>query len=260
MDGQTDVLMNTMVLNFLGVADADKHPTAVANQGLHPLDIYRRSLLHATGRTDRDIRVDKPAAKPVDVRSARKLHEAGIRFRHSGRADCLRDVRFRGGTLTMPQLFVDDSTEYKFLNLMAFGALHVGAGSDATAYVFFMRSIVGSVDDVRLLRSKGIVRSDWVDGDETVVRLLNDMTRDVVCDEGSPLCAVQGEVEAYCRSNVRVFLHVSWYYLKRTYFGNPWAFLSLAAGVLLLVTDIIQTVYAVLSYEVQGKREYHNHN
>jgi hypothetical protein len=36
-------------------------------------------------------------------------------------------------------------------------------------------------------------------------------------------------------------------------------FLSLAAGVLLLITDVIQTVYAVLSYEVQGKKEYHNH-
>uniref|UniRef100_M8BUM6 Uncharacterized protein n=1 Tax=Aegilops tauschii TaxID=37682 RepID=M8BUM6_AEGTA len=203
--------------------------------------------------------VEEPAAKPADVRSARKLHEAGIRFRHSGRADCLCDVRFRGGTLTMPQLFVDDSTEYKLLNLMAFEALHVGAGNDVTAYVFFMRSIVGSVDDVRLLRSKGIVRSEWVDGDETVVRLLNDMTRDVVCDEASPLCALHGEVEAYCRSNLRVFLHVSWYYLKRTYFGNPWTFLSLAAGILLLITDIIQTVYSVLSYEVQGKTQYHNH-
>ncbi|KAK1651292.1 hypothetical protein QYE76_069097 [Lolium multiflorum] len=256
----TNVLMNRMVLNFLGVADADKHPALVASLGLHPLDIYRRSLLHATGRRDRDIHVEEPAAKPVDVRSARKLHESGIRFRHSGRADCLRDVRFYGGTLTMPQLFVDDSTEYKFLNLMAFEALHVGAGGDVTAYVFFMRSIVGSVEDVRLLRSKGIVRSDWVDGDETVVRLLNDMTKDVVCDECSPLCAVQGEVEAYCRSNLRVFLHVSWCYLRRTYFGNPWTFLSLAAGVLLLVTDIIQTVYAILSYEVQGKREYHDHN
>nr|XP_051209427.1 UPF0481 protein At3g47200-like [Lolium perenne] len=256
----TNVLINRMVLNFLGVADADKHPAAVGSLGLHPLDIYRRSLLHATGgRRDRDIHVQEPAAaKPVDVRSARKLHESGIRFRHSGQADCLRDVRFQCGTLTMPQLFVDDSTEYKFLNLMAFEALHVGAGGDVTAYVFFMRSIVGSVDDVRLLRSKGIVRSEWVDGDDTVVRLLNDMTRDVVCDERSPLCAVQGEVEAYCRSNVRVFLHVSWCYLRRTYFGNPWTFLSLAAGVLLLVTDIIQTAYAVLSYEVQGKREYHD--
>ncbi|XBI72743.1 hypothetical protein VPH35_066629 [Triticum aestivum] len=257
----TYATINRMVLNFLGVADADRHPAAVPHLGLHPLDIYRRSLLlHTTGRTERNIQVEEPAAKPADVRSARKLHEAGIRFRHSGRADCLCDVRFRGGTLTMPQLFVDDSTEYKLLNLMAFEALHVGAGNDVTAYVFFMRSVVGCVDDVRLLRRKGIVRSEWVDGDETVVRLLNDMTRDVVCDEASPLCALHGEVEAYCRSNLRVFLHVSWYYLKRTYFGNPWTFLSLAAGILLLVTDIIQTVYSVLSYEVQGKRQYYSHH
>jgi hypothetical protein len=248
-----------MVINFLGVADADKHPAALASLGLHPLDIYRWSLLHTTGRTDRDIHVQEPATKPVDVRSARKLRESDIQFRHSGRADCLHDVRFHGGTLTMPQLFVNDSTEYRFLNLMAFEALHVGAGGDVTAYVFFMRSIIGFVEDVRLLRSKGIVWSDWVDGDETVVRLLNDMTRDVVYDESSPLCAMQGEVETYCRSNVRMFLHVSWWYLKRTYFRNLWTFLSLAAGVLLLITDIIQTVYAILSYEAQEKGEYHNH-
>ncbi|KQJ88307.1 UPF0481 protein At3g47200-like [Brachypodium distachyon] len=264
--GKTEAgaLIHWMVLSFLGAGNIDKHPEA--NLGLHPLDIYRRSLLHSgcssSSNPFRDIHLDDtPSEKPADVRSARKLYEAGIRFKHSGREDSLRDVHFHNGVLTMPQLFVDDSTEYKFLNLMAFEALHAGAGSgsgDVTAYVFFLRSIVGSADDVRLLRGKGIVRSDWVDGDETVVRLLNGMTKDVVCDETSALyCFVHGEVEAYCRSSARVFLHVSWCYLKRTYFGNPWTFLSLAAGVLLLVTDIIQTVYAVLSYEVQGKREHH---
>ena len=75
--------------------------------------------------------------------SAMEIYEAGIHFRVSD-TDSLLDVHFERGKLSMPAIRVDDRTEKKFLNLMAFERLHPGAGNDVTAYVLFMDNIISS--------------------------------------------------------------------------------------------------------------------
>ncbi|AQK44844.1 hypothetical protein ZEAMMB73_Zm00001d025850 [Zea mays] len=84
-------------------------------------------------------------------RSAEELYEADVQIRRSATSSFL-DIRFHRGTLYLLPITVDDTTEYVLLNLMAFERLHVGAGNDVTAYVFFMDNMVDSARDVALLQ------------------------------------------------------------------------------------------------------------
>ncbi|GJN25432.1 hypothetical protein PR202_gb13259 [Eleusine coracana subsp. coracana] len=234
-----DFTINRIVLRFLSPMSTP--PTDGVGLGLHPLDVYRRSMLsRPSSQAWRSPHSDKPETDIM--RSALELYEAGIRFKTST-AGSLHDIRFRHGVLNMPPLSVDDSTECKLLNLMAFERLHVGAGNDVTAYVFFMDSIIDSPKDVALLSSKGIIQNA-VGSDKAVAKLFNSISKDVVLESQSALDAVHQQVNAYCRKPWNMWRAN----LIHTYFRSPWAFLSLTAAVFLLGMTVLQTVYTVLQF------------
>jgi hypothetical protein len=274
-----------MVLTFLEAKDAPQG----TGLGLHPLDIYRKSQLKgphehlhrgvemmtagpAAPRRRRgmaDWAADSvghprsyfkrdPAKPAVVPRSAWKLSEAGIRFRPSS-TSCLDDIKFRQGRLHMPKVTVDDSTAYRFHNMMVFEAMHVGTRNDVTAYVLFVKDLVDSADDVRLLARKGILENDLADDDDAAVRLFNGLTMDVYKSGESKLCQVRKDVEHHYSSNrVRVFLYESWANLRSKYFSSPWTLLALLTAILLIVGDLVQAVYAVMAYEPnEGKPNVH---
>ncbi|CAL4980651.1 unnamed protein product [Urochloa decumbens] len=155
----------------------------------------------------------------------------------------LHDVRFRHGVLSIPSLTVDDSTEYMFANTMAFERLHVGAGNDVTAYVFFMGGIVKSAKDVAVLSSSGIIQNA-AGSDEAAAKMFAIVSKDVVLEPESALEAVQREVNAYCdkpwnkwRANV---IH--------NYFRSPTSVLNFLAAVVALVVIVVQTAYTIIAF------------
>ncbi|XP_062203947.1 UPF0481 protein At3g47200-like [Phragmites australis] len=237
-DGNEE-LINRMVLRFLSPT---AWPLATGvGLALHPLDVLRRSLLY--GPTPGPRTPPESSAPPDDnIRSAEELYEAGVRFKRSQTSNLL-DIRFRNGTLYLPPIAVDDTTEYMLLNLMAFERLHAGAGNDVTAYVFFMDNMVDSARDVALLTFRRIVQNT-VGSDKAVAKLFNGLSRDVVLDQQSALDDVHREVNAYCRKRWNRWRAN----LVNTYFRSPWSFLSVAAAVFLLAMTVMQTVYTVLQY------------
>uniref|UniRef100_A0A0E0MG41 Uncharacterized protein n=1 Tax=Oryza punctata TaxID=4537 RepID=A0A0E0MG41_ORYPU len=244
--------INRMVLRFL--SPSSRTPAAGTPLGHHPLDVLRRSMLHGEYQARRHTstrRGDYDGGAADDggdiIRSAVELYEAGIRFRRA-RTDSLHDIRFRHGVLAMPPVAVDDSTEYMLLNMMAFERLHPGAGNDVTAYVFFMDNIIDSAKDVALLSSKGIIQNA-VGSDKAVAKLFNSISKDVVLEPESALDGVQRQVNAYCRQPWNMWRAN----LIHTYFRSPWAFMSLAAAMFLLVMTIMQTVYTVMSFYQQAE-------
>ncbi|OEL16657.1 hypothetical protein BAE44_0022324 [Dichanthelium oligosanthes] len=237
---ENEELINRMVLLFLS-------PTAwppVIGDGLalHPLDVLRRSLLYGPTPAPRAPPASSSAPPDDIIRSAEELYEAGVRFKRSATSSLL-DIRFHRGTLYLPPIAVDDTTEYMLLNLMAFERLHAGAGNDVTAYVFFMDNMVDSARDVALLTARRVVHNT-VGSDKAVARLFNGLSRDVVLEPQSALDDVHREVNAYCRKRWNRWRAN----LVHTYFRSPWSFLSLAAAVFLLVMTVMQTVYTVLPY------------
>ncbi|XP_044971110.1 UPF0481 protein At3g47200-like [Hordeum vulgare subsp. vulgare] len=269
--------INSMVLKFLGREDVPEG----TGLGLHPLDIYRTSRLIKGTRIikmknngkvlhrDRGVEEEtmsaaaatdqvRPQKVKVVPRSAWKLSEAGIRF-VPNKTGCLDDIhlkngRLHNGTLYMPKVHMDDSTAYRIHNMMAFEAMHVGTGNDVTAYVLFLKDLINSADDVRLLERKGILEHDLAADDDAVVRLFNSLTRDVSKNWKSHLCQVRDDMEQHYRSNhLRVFLYEAWSNLKSKYFRSPWTFLALVTAILLVVGDIVQAMYAVMSYDPKPK-------
>ena len=229
-----------MVLKFLSLSPPRLPPSGGSSLGLHALDVHRRNMLYGHYQPPHWSSRDVPEADII--RSAVELYEAGIRFKKS-HSESLHDIRFRHGVLSMPAVTVDDSTEYMFLNMMAFERLHVGAGNDVTAYVFFMDNIIDSAKDVALLSTSGIIQNA-VGSDKAVAQLFNSISKDVVLEPDSALDAVHREVNAYCRKPWNLWRAN----LIHTYFRSPWAFMSLAAAVFLLVMTVMQTVYTVLPY------------
>ncbi|XP_042439311.1 UPF0481 protein At3g47200-like [Zingiber officinale] len=232
--------VNKLVLKFLGPPNA--RALTLAGLGLHPLDVFRRSLLHLGGSSMRSSAGPPDEGSSEVIRSAVELYEAGIRFQPS-KSNSLQDIRFHRGVLSLPVIVVDDSTEYMFLNLMAFERLHVAAGNEVTAYVFFMDNIIDSAKDVSLLHSKGIIQNA-VGSDKAVAKLFNSLSKDVVLDPESSLDEVHRRVNKYCRKSINMWRAN----LIHTYFRSPWAFLSLAAAIFLLVLTVLQTVYTIVPY------------
>ncbi|KAF2288432.1 hypothetical protein GH714_007450 [Hevea brasiliensis] len=121
-------------------------PVSSLGKCLHPLDVYRKSLLQKNvGKEKRRSRSRSRRHKEGSniIRSATELNEAGIRFKKS-KTRSLKDISFKGGVLRLPVIVVDDATESIFLNLIAFERFHVGAGNEVTSYVFFMDNIIDS--------------------------------------------------------------------------------------------------------------------
>lgn len=234
--------MNRMVMRFF---EPGKWRQPKMVMGLHILDVFRKSRLHLRGggggHSAKNRRRDVGDANAI-VRSATELDEAGIKLKVS-RTESLRDINFKHGVLRLPEMTVDDATESKFLNMMAFERLHVGTGNEITSYVFFMDNIIDSEMDVSLLHSKKIIHNA-LGSDKAVAKLFNSLSKDVTLDPDSSLDGVHRRVSNYCGKRWNMWRAN----LLHTYFRNPWAFISLAAAIFLLGLTVVQTVYSVIPY------------
>ncbi|KAI8526871.1 hypothetical protein RHMOL_Rhmol12G0031300 [Rhododendron molle] len=213
---------------------------------LHLLDVYRSSLLMEDTRERIAFlfmkrRSTGGAGNDEVIRSAMELSDAGIRFKKS-RSASLNDISFTGaGVLSLPPIVLDDTTEFTFLNLIAFERFHVEAGNEVTSYIFFMSKIIQRVEDVSLLHAAGIIKNA-IGSDKAVVKLFDSLSRDVTLDPDSSLYELHGKVNRYWKERrMRV-------YLMHNYFRNPWAILSLIAAVFLFFFTLAQTAYTILSY------------
>ncbi|KAG2562520.1 hypothetical protein PVAP13_8KG282600 [Panicum virgatum] len=240
--------INREVLKFLGVDyAAGLGPRLI---GLHPLDLYRRSLLSNLHRDKR--KAPYPISSVVGAVSHTgygDLFAVSVIRPSSGFLD---DVEFDSGKrrLWMPGVAVDESTKYKLHNIMAFEALHGGAASDdVTAFVLFMRDMVDSPGDVALLAREGILWHDLAGGDAAAASLFHGLTRDVPKTGESRLFAVRDAMELYCNDSWRVLVSESWMKFRNTYLT-----VALTVAIILFVTDIMQTAYAVMSYELTKHR------
>ncbi|XP_058092803.1 UPF0481 protein At3g47200-like [Magnolia sinica] len=200
---------------------------------LHVLDVVRKSMLQDTSTAPNPAEVIWPATE---------LHEAGIEFKMI-KTHSLKEVKFENGTLTLPQMTIDDATESKFLNLMAFEQLHAGAGTEVSSYVSFMDNVIDTERDVILLNKEKIIKN-FVGTDKAVAKIFNGISQDLSIDPESSLGKVHVDVTKYCNKPMNQWRAN----LVHTYFRSPWAFLSLLAAIFLLGITVIQFVYGIIDF------------
>ncbi|KAF2911161.1 hypothetical protein DAI22_11g157100 [Oryza sativa Japonica Group] len=228
--------INRRVIDLLSYTGTITPTTSVDELGLHPLDVLQKSV-----RGSPNVR-RSTGGSPMP--SAAELREAGIRFKVSTGSGFAGTVSFERGVLRVPKILLYGGASSMFLNLMAFEKLHPGVGNEVTAFVYFMDELINTAKDVQLLKAKGII-DHGMGSDEEVADLINNtLTKGSVMDEDSSLNDVMSEVDAYCKMRRNRWRAI----LLHTYFSNPWVFISLVAATVLLIATVIQTVYAILSF------------
>ena len=174
--------------------------------------------------------------------SAKELKKVGIHFM-SSQTIALMDVKFKSsyfhGTLKLPSITIDESTRSMLFNLVAFETSAALNPLRVTSYICFMDSLIDDADDVKELRSKGII-VNFHGPDQQVADLFNHMGRFLEPDT-SVYNDVKREINEQCESIVKKLV-AQWH---QTYFQSPWAFIAVAAAAVGLALTATQTYYAM---------------
>ncbi|GMG99648.1 hypothetical protein Nepgr_001488 [Nepenthes gracilis] len=96
--------------------------------------------------------------------SATYLYNAGVKFVPYIDKSLL-DIEFNRGSLKMPPLNLDDSTESFFRNLMVFEQYHYPLDSYIIDYIVFLGFLIKTPNDVKILVQRGII-NNWLGDNE----------------------------------------------------------------------------------------------
>lgn len=175
-------------------------------------------------------------------RSAMELKRAGIHFR-PGKSRLLSDVQFNSfhcsALLTLPPITIDDSTKSQFLNLVAYEACpDTPDDFGITSYVSFMDSLIDHAEDVKLLRSKGILLN-FLGSDQEVADLFNEIAKDLVPNPNA-FVGVKDKIEKHYNSKGKLWI-AEW---KNTHFNSPWTLFAFIAALFVICLQVADTSLA----------------
>ncbi|KAI7997720.1 UPF0481 protein [Camellia lanceoleosa] len=247
--------------------------------GTHLLDILHNFYLpkyetvnHSESRISHKIPQSRDLQRSGLRDSATKLLKAGIRF-EANKADAnenLLDINFSAtGVVTMPPLHIQEAiTETIFRNLIAFEQCSGTGTRHIASYVFLLRSLLHSSDDVGILHKEGIIKYDFCDGGfgKDVTSLFESICNGVVLNDFyfSKLCEdVNGHyydrMSRWQWRRLYLILDDSWRTTKykwheyasvfrHDYLSKPWTFISVNTGLIILILTAMQTYYTGFSY------------
>ncbi|RDX86925.1 UPF0481 protein, partial [Mucuna pruriens] len=163
--------------------------------------------------------------------SATELSEAGVRFK--GNTDshrCLLDLKFSGGVLEIPQLFVEDGTEVLFRNMVALEQCHYPRDSYITDYVAVMDFLINTSRDVDILVRKGVL-VNWLGDTHSVANMFNGLCKNITpANVSSDYVTLCKSLNDFCRNP----LHKLKSTLRRDYCHTPWKTAASIAGILII--------------------------
>ncbi|KAK0589893.1 hypothetical protein LWI29_019809 [Acer saccharum] len=180
-------------------------------------------------------------------RSAKELKAAGILFKPS-QGHQFTNVQFSTflfiGFLKLPPIVVDDSTKSMLLNMVAYEACP-DAPDDlgVSSYICFMDSLIDHAEDVKELRSKGIL-FNCLGSDQQVADLFNQIADNLVANP-SAYAKVKNELERHYKNKIKIWL-AEWLH---THFTSPWTVLAFVGAIFALVLSVIQTYESIYATE-----------
>nr|TKS17356.1 hypothetical protein D5086_0000014400 [Populus alba] len=137
--------------------------------------------------------------------SVSELKNVGISFMPSN-TSVFTDVKFKntllGGALSIPPLSIVEETKPLLLNLAAYETCAGWNYSRCTSYLCLMRSLIDKPEDVKELRSKGILRNSFETRDSQVVELFKEMATDLVGNPTAFVSVTRG-IDSYVNSTFR---------------------------------------------------------
>ncbi|OWM74808.1 hypothetical protein CDL15_Pgr004575 [Punica granatum] len=142
----------------------------------HILDLVRKFMLVVEISEMKD-ESDSPPKQGQSIKkySATKLRELGVRFKGVEKSK-FYDITFENGLLKIPIIKIEDVTEGRFRNLIAYEEHYVRKNKYIGDYMSFMDDLVNTPKDVELLRHHGIIESLMGD-DEVIAAMFNNMCK-----------------------------------------------------------------------------------
>ncbi|XP_010242105.2 PREDICTED: putative UPF0481 protein At3g02645 [Nelumbo nucifera] len=231
-------------------AISSSNPSAQV-QPKHLLDLLRRKIIGEESTSNNSDEQQSTGGQWYSFRSIKELKDAGIKFKKTG-TNQLKNIRFNSklfrGELYLPVIMVDDSTKSRLLNIIAYEMGQGGPPDRAvTSYACFMDSLIDSAEDVKELRSGGILLNA-LGSDEEVADLFNTLTTGVTPEPGA-YAHVKSSIESHCMTEWKVSLAN----LYHTHFNSPWTTIAFIAALFLLILTICQTFFAAFPREAVFK-------
>lgn len=136
--------------------------------------------------------------------SVNELKNVGISFMPSN-TSVFTDVKFKktllGGALHIPPLSIEEETKSLLLNLAAYETYAGWYYATCTSYVCLMRSLIDKPEDVKELRSKGILRTT-IGSDDQIAQIFKEITTNLAPNP-TAYTKVKRSVESHYRSSVK---------------------------------------------------------
>lgn len=189
----------------------------------------------------------KPAKRGHNLYySAKDLQKVGIYFEPS-KTNTLMDVEFVSSifyaTLKLPSITIEKATKSMLLNLVAYETAAFLDDLWVTSYICFIDSLIDDAEDVKVLRSQGIL-INYLGPDQMVADLFNQIgysrehNTNVYND-------VKGKINLSCDSIWKKWIAEC----LQNYFSSPWAFIAFVAAATGLVLTATQTYYTLYPYK-----------
>ncbi|KAM7489025.1 hypothetical protein LguiB_026509 [Lonicera macranthoides] len=246
-----ELLVREAMLFFKGILPGKGHRIYVSgdlkDSYIHLLDLVHDNWLPTFNMTSlgEDLVNMRGRENWEFIRRATELQEAGIKI-EKGEGK-LFDIVFENKTLKIPPLTIEDRTDSILRNLIAHEQYdeyytHFSFVSD---YVKFLDCLIDYPEDVEILRQNGII-VNWKSNDEGVSTMFNDIYESVVGPSMKDFCYIStfNNINQHCNQRKNRWMAS----LRRTYFSNPWAIISLCAAISLLILSVLQTMFTILGY------------
>ncbi|GLJ25735.1 hypothetical protein SUGI_0492660 [Cryptomeria japonica] len=187
-----------------------------------------------TGEDDSSVEIP-PTRDELDIASISSLYSAGVKFLPTD--GDLTTIRFdqKTATLYLPKVKLDATSEVVLRNLVAFEASASPGAFIFTRYTDLMNGMIDSAEDVRLLRSSGIIYN-YLESNGKAASMWNNMGKCVKLTKVKQLDEVIAEVNKFHGRKWRVALEKS----LKTYVFDSWKILSLFAAFILLALTCLQ--------------------
>ncbi|KAL5581330.1 hypothetical protein UlMin_013772 [Ulmus minor] len=154
----------------------------------HILDLLRNCLLLSS-------RIDQGNMAWQPMPSATSLKDAGIKFKKCSMAKSILDITFEKGVLEMSPLFIQETTEPLFRNLISFDQCCPKVESVITSYAILMDNLINTNKDMEIL-CKNKVIENWLNV-EDATRFFNQLYDDTYIKENFYACLTK-DVNDHC--------------------------------------------------------------
>ena len=175
------------------------------------------------------------------IPSATSLKAAGIKFK-IGTSESILDIKFHKdeGVLEIPPLFIEETTEPLFRNLISLEQCLPNCEGVITSYAILLANLISTTKDMEILCKSEVIYK-WLNI-EDATKFFNQLYYDAFVKEIYYL-KLTTEVNEYCRRRWHKYRRV----LIHDYFKHPWALISLIGAAILLINSFLQTLFTIIN-------------